>query len=83
MFARMTRRQGTPAYDDYYRRHPELKGTDDRIREAPGLCQPGGKHYEPDLAQQTERFFEQIDTIVPDDAVVGRMAERLTKTRAI
>jgi hypothetical protein len=32
MFARMARRQGSPAYEEYYRRRPNLKATDDRLR---------------------------------------------------
>lgn len=82
MFARAARRPGTPAYIDYYQRHPELQRIDDRIREAPALCQPGGRYYQPELARETERFFEQIHTIAPDELVVERLAERFTETRA-
>lgn len=70
MFARMARTAGTPAYDDYYARRPELRSTDDRIRGMPGLCRPGGRHFHPELSAEAETYFEEIPDLEPDTAVV-------------
>jgi ferredoxin len=80
MFARMARRPGTPEYDDYYARRPELKMTDDRIRAMPGLCRPGGRHYHPEISPQAEQHFDDILGIEPDGAVVGQWAPVLEKS---
>jgi reductive dehalogenase len=77
MFARMARRPGTPAYDDYYARRSELRKTDDRIRALPGLCRPGGRHYHPEVSAEAERYFEEIPGLEPDAAVVGAWAREL------
>ena len=70
MFARMARREGTPPYEDFYSRRPELKITDDRIRNMPGLCQPGGLHYHPETSPRADRYFEEIYDIDPDEKTV-------------
>ena len=70
MFARMARRAGTPPYDDYYARRPELQRTDDRIRGMPGLCQPGGRHYDPEISARAETYFEEIPDLEPEAAAV-------------
>jgi len=80
MFARMARRVGSPAYDDYYARRPELKKTDDRIRALPGLCRPGGRHYHPEISPQAEQHFENILRIEPDRAVVGQWTPALQRS---
>jgi reductive dehalogenase len=77
MFARMERRAGTPAYEDYYGRNPQSQAVDDRLRTMPGLCEPGGLHYDPATAAQTQAYFEAIGEIRPDPKVVGLWAERL------
>ena len=74
MFARAERRAGTPAYEDYYARRPELKEVDDRLRALPALCGPGGRHYEPSTCGEAEAFFCAIDDIVVDDGMVARWA---------
>jgi ferredoxin len=79
MFARMARRAGTPAYDDYYARRPELKRTDDRIRTLPGLCRPGGRYYHPEISPQADRYFEEIADVRPDEAVVRRWTATLER----
>ncbi len=80
MFARMARRQGTPPYDDYYSRRPELKKTDDRIRNLPGLCQPGGLHYQVEISQRAERYFEDIYDIKPEEQVLAEWSTRLEQS---
>ncbi len=77
MFARMERRSGTPAYEDYYDRRPERRSVDDRLRGRPGLCRPGGLHFDAVVAQETEAWFEKIGAIRPDPEIVTRWAARL------
>lgn len=77
MFARAARRPGTPAYEDYYARHPERRATDDRLRSLPDLLQPGGRHYDEAVCGDAARWFGAIDAIVPDAAAVTRIAARL------
>jgi reductive dehalogenase len=81
MFARMSRRPGTPAYEDYYSLRPELSRIDDRLRALPDLCRPGGRHYDPEIARQTEDWFRRIGDILPDPAVVERWRRRIERSR--
>ncbi len=66
MFARMARRPGTTAYEEYYSRHSELKRRDDRLRAMPSLCQPGGTGYDEEFARQTGEWFARIAEIELD-----------------
>jgi len=77
MFARMARRPGTPAFDEYYSRRPELRRIDDRLRAMPDLCRPGGRHYSEEIAGQTIEWFEKIEAIDPDPERVGALARRI------
>ena len=47
MFARMSYNPGSPEYDDYYQRHPELKEIDDTLRAMPALGEEGSATYHP------------------------------------
>ena len=47
LFARMNYTPGSPEYDDYYRRHPELKEVDSALRGMPPLGEPGSATYHP------------------------------------
>ena len=80
MFARMSRKPGTPAYRDYYSRKPELKKTDDRIRNMPGLCRPGGRYYDPEISAQAERYFEDILDIKVDDSTLAEWKLKLEQS---
>ena len=77
VFARMARRAGTPEYEDYYSRRPELRKADDRLRSLPALGCPGGRHYHPEISAEAERYFEDIPGLEPDPAVVARGAREL------
>jgi reductive dehalogenase len=77
MFARMARREATPQYEDYYSRRPELKKGDDRIRSMPGLCQPGGRYYHPEISARADQYFEDIYDIVPDASVVAEWKAKI------
>ncbi|MFO7894358.1 MAG: 4Fe-4S dicluster domain-containing protein [Longimicrobiales bacterium] len=77
MFARMARKEGTPAYEEYYTRRPELKETDDRLRRMPELCRPGGLRYDSEISGQAEAYFEAIEGIEPDETTVECWADVL------
>jgi ferredoxin len=77
MFARAARRPGTPAYEDYYARRPELRAVDDRLRRMPGLLQPGGHHFHPELSPAADRLFDAVADAVADEAVVAAWRDRL------
>ncbi len=77
MFARMARREGAPAYKEYYGRRPELKRIDDRIRKMPMLGQPGGRYYDSVISPEADRYFEAIREIEPDAGQVASWADSL------
>ena len=77
MFARAERTPGTEAYDDYYERRPDLQETDDRIREKPGLSSPAALYYDPAVTPEADHYFESIEAIEPEAAVVAEWTERL------
>lgn len=77
MFARAARRPGTAQYEEYYSRHPELKKTDDRIRNMPVLLEPGGRHYDQKITAEAKRFFTDIRDIAPDGDTVAEWGERI------
>jgi len=79
MFSRAARAKGTPEYDEYYSRRPELLKGDDRIRAMPPLMGPGAAKYHPELSEQAERFFNDIFTIEPDHDLVSKWRERLDR----
>jgi hypothetical protein len=70
MFARMASRQGSSAYDDYYRRHPDRQARDDRLSALPELLHPGGSHFAPAVCGEADRWFRRIGEITPDPADV-------------
>jgi len=77
MFARMERKPGTPAYEDYYGNDPHRRRLDDRLRAMPGLLHPDGFHYDEAVAGETREWFGRIDDIEPDPAVVLDWAGRI------
>ena len=77
MFARMARRPGTPAYEDYYARRPDLTKGDDHLRAMPELLRSGGADFDPAICADAERWFRAIGDIAPDPPTVTRLAARL------
>ena len=77
MFARMARRPGSPAYEDYYGRRADLKQGDDRLRALPELLQPGGAHFDREICADADHWFRAIDDIAPVPATVARHSARL------
>lgn len=81
MFARMARSPGSRPYDDYYERHPDLRSTDDRLRNLPALCRPGGRHFDPAISGEADTYFEAIDDIRPEPGTVRQVAAALAEAR--
>ncbi|MCL4849727.1 MAG: hypothetical protein KJ066_24520, partial [Acidobacteria bacterium] len=77
MFARAARRPGTPAYEDYYRRHPERQAVDDRLRALPELLLPGGRHYDERTCRDAIHYFHAIDEIAINAKDVERWASEV------
>lgn len=63
MFARMAYEPGTPDYEDYYNRHPELKEADDAIREMPSILGEGTATFNPVMGPFAEAGFEFLSDI--------------------
>jgi reductive dehalogenase len=80
MFARMSRKPGTPAYEVYYASRPELQKSDDRLRNMPPLMRPGGRHYHPDISAEAESWFKKIDGIEPDRATVEKWSGKIRRS---
>ena len=81
MFARMALEAHSLQHQAYYSRRPELRAEDDRIRELPGLLEPGATFYDPDVALQTREFFQSIGEIEVDASLVEEWAERLRSAK--
>ena len=62
MFARAARKAGTPAYLEYYGRHPGRRADDDRLRGMPGLLEPGGRAFDEAVSGEARAWFDRIDT---------------------
>jgi len=77
MFARAERTPGTEPYEDYYERRPGLQETDDRIRGKPDLGSPEALYYDPAVTPAADHYFESIEDIEPDPAVVEEWVGRL------
>ena len=63
IFSREGYQPGTPAYETYYGARPENRPVDDRIRQLPEMCSPGGQEYEPSLAEQVRRTFDHLERL--------------------
>jgi reductive dehalogenase len=57
IFARARLRPGTPAFEAYYREHPEHLAPDTAFRANPGLLSPRAAFYDPALAASPEGSF--------------------------
>jgi len=54
---------GTPAYDAYYRDHPQLQEADDLSRSKPGLLSERTSYYHPSTFAAAKINFELIDAL--------------------
>jgi len=63
MFSRMSYKYGTKEYEDYYKRKPELKETDDALREKPDLCSEKAPTYDEILCAGIDANFMYLSDI--------------------
>lgn len=63
MFARMSYREGTNQYEDYYKRNPDKKENDDHIRTLPDLMGEGTMAYHPINAKLPDAVFQLLGDI--------------------
>ena len=77
MFARMERAPDTPAYEDYYARHPERRGVDDRLRRMTPLLEPGSRYYDITICGDAREIFSAIESVEIDEECVARAAEAI------
>jgi ferredoxin len=63
VFARAALGEGTPEYEEYYGRHPQMREADDRLRALRGLAAPGTRMYRPDQAAVVESVFAASDVM--------------------
>lgn len=77
MFARAARRPGTPEYEDYYARRPELEAVDTELRALTPLLSPGAVYHDPDLSKEAADHFRRIERFVPEDDIVDRWTEHI------
>jgi ferredoxin len=66
MFAREEYKPGSDKYEQYYRRRPENKEIDDRLRELPELLAPGGRYYDEKRSGQIRDLFMQIAALTTE-----------------
>ena len=89
MFSRQELRQGTPRYEQYYLRHPQLQVRDDAMRELPGLLAPDSSQFDSLLFSASHRFGEKVKSIradidgtVADQKSVIKTSDALTQLTA-
>ncbi len=63
IFAREEYEQGTDRYEEYYRRRPEKKAIDDKIRSLPPLLSPGGRFYKAVESERIRQIFAVIEEL--------------------
>lgn len=83
MFSRISRKPGTPAYDDNYREHPEHKEFDDSLRALPGMTEPGRTMYDPinsPIVDATFQFVADLRPLVEGPAAAPQKAEASPET---
>ncbi len=73
MFAREEYQPGSEQFEHYYAMHPEHRDIDNSIRKLPELLEPGGRFYEPVLAQYIKATFQANRELLP--FVDGPVAE--------
>ncbi len=61
MFSRSELREGTPAFTDYYRAHPDRKQLDDRFRGKPGLLSEHARYHDPCQFAAAEAAFTAVE----------------------
>ena len=80
MFARAARKPGTPAYEQYYAAHPQLRAIDDRIRSATPFLEPGGQYYDERIIPEARKVFASIQQLEADPNFLCTWLGRLQDT---
>lgn len=57
LFSRMARKKGSDAYEDYYKKHPELKESDDTLRLKPPMGDENARFYHPHFSKIVDSTF--------------------------
>jgi len=65
IFARNDLIMGTANYEDYYRRHPDKKVTDDAFRALPGLLSPEAGQHHPLAFAAAQGSFSAVTALKP------------------
>ena len=65
MFARMSYEKGKLNYEDYYRRNPDKKALDDKLRNSPEICSEETPTYDPIDANLVISNFKFLSDIRP------------------
>ena len=60
LFSRMARKPGTKPYEDYYKRNPNKKDIDDRLRQKPAMGDESSRFYHPYYSKMVDSTFELI-----------------------
>lgn len=63
MFARATYLSGTKIYEDYYKRNPDKKEIDDKIRAMPQICSPQTPTYDPIGSKLVDASFKFLSDL--------------------
>jgi ferredoxin len=63
MFARVNYKEGTPQYEDYYKRNPDKKDIDTAITSKPNLCSSGTMSFDPVNSPMAEAAFMFLNDI--------------------
>ena len=63
MFARMGYEKGSKQYEDYYKRNPDKKENDDRLKTLPNLCSEGTMSYHPVNSKIPDSIFHLLGDI--------------------
>lgn len=82
MFARMTYENGKEQYNDYYRRNPDKKLTDDELRAMPQMGEAGSVMYNAINSPIVDGTFQFLAALHPlcDSAPCGKPVENVDKT---
>jgi len=74
MFSRNLLETGTKRYENYYKRHPDYKKSDDTFRSLPGLLSSQSKNYHPFSFASAEANFKTVEFL--KQAVSGTIAQK-------
>lgn len=65
MFSRNSLEEGSPRFEEYYRRRPEHREPDDTFRSYPGLMREGATYYEPVTVAAAAASFRTVAAFHP------------------